>query len=223
MLDISEEVVTRLGFPQFLNGVADFSASLDVTSVANANLLATSAMSGASGMTATITIGNEFISTLTAEVNMVVLTNVSNAAASLVAGQSNMTATSSRIFFTELEMSAEANMTALVRSVIITVPRPLSEAVNLSASLYEPLNVLDLPTVQYTYTEDRLLRRYSITSGRSLVINGTNGVIEDFVAQQETLDADYYFAGGHRHVLSPEEVTAVTNAGYANLITIETL
>jgi len=223
MLDISEEVVTRLGFPQILDGVADFSASLNMTSVSKATLLATSAMSGASGMTSTVTLGNVSASVMSAEVDMTVLTNISNAAASLVAGQSNMTATSSRIFFTELEMSAEANMTALVRSVIVTAPRPLSGAVNLSASLYEPLNVLDLPTVQYTYTEDRLLRRYSITSGKSLVINGTNGVIEDFVAQQDTLDADYYFAGGHRHVLSPEEVTAVTNAGYANLITIETL
>jgi len=223
MLDVTEGVVFGLGFPRIVDGVANFSAASNMVSSANATLLATSALSGASGMTATVTIGNVSASVMSAEVNMFLLSNVSNAAASLVAGQSNMTATSSRIFFTELEMSAEANMTALVRSVIVTAPRPLSGAVNLSASLYEPLNVLDLPTVQYTYTEDRLLRRYSITSGKSLVINGTNGVIEDFVAQQDTLDADYYFAGGHRHVLSPEEVTAVTNAGYANLITIETL
>ena len=99
----------------------------------------------------------------------------------------------------------------------------LTGTLNLSASLYEPLNVLVLPTTEYTYTEDRLLRRYSITSGISLIINGTTGVLVDFVSQEDTLTADYYFAGGHRHVLSPEEVTAVTNAGYANLITIETL
>ena len=223
MLDVTEGVVFGLGFPQIVNGVADFSVASNMVSSANATLLATSALSGASGMTATVTIGNVSASVMSAQVDMVVVPNVVNAAAVLVAGASNMTATSSRIFFTELEMSAEANMTALVRSVIVTAPRPLNGAVNLSASLYEPLNVLDLPTVQYTYTEDRLFRRYSITSGKSLVINGTNGTIVDFVAQEDTLTADYYFAGGHRYELTPTEVTAVTNAGYANLITIETL
>ena len=223
MLDVTEGVVFGLGFPQIVDGVADFSAASNMVSSANATLLATSALSGASGMTATVTIGNVSASVMSAQVDMVVVPNVVNAAAVLVAGTSNMTATSSNLFFTSVSLAAQAEMVASETMVRNLVPKALTGTANLSASLYEPLNVLVLPTTQYTYTEDRLLRRYSITSGISLIINGTTGVLVDFVAQEDTLTADYYFAGGHRYELTPTEVTAVTNAGYANLITIETL
>ena len=223
MLDVTEGVVFGLGFPQIVDGVADFSAASNMVSSANVTLLATSALSGASGMTATVTIGNVSASVMSAQVDMVVVPNVVNAAAVLVAGTSNMTATSSNLFFTSVSLAAQAEMVASETMVRNLVPKALTGTANLSASLYEPLNVLVLPTTQYTYTEDRLLRRYSITSGISLIINGTTGVLVDFVAQEDTLTADYYFAGGHRYELTPTEVTAVTNAGYANLITIETL
>ena len=223
MYDVTEGVVFGLGFPQFLDGAAGLSASSDMASVANATLLATSALAGSSGMTATVTIGNVSASVMSAQVDMVVVPNVVNAAAALVAGTSNMTATSSNLVFADAALSAQAEMTASETLVRFLVPRVLTGTVSLSASLYEPLNVLALPTTQYTYTEDRLLRRYSITSGKSLLITGTVGVIEDFVAQSDTLDADYYFAGGHRYVLDTAEVAAVTNAGYSDLITIETL
>jgi len=223
MQDVTKGVVFRLGFPQFFDGVADFSAASNMTSAANVTTLATSALSVASGMTATITIGNQFASTLSAEVNMVVVPNVSNAAAALVAGASNMTATSSNLIFADVVLSAQSGITASETMIRHLVPRVLTSTANLSASLYEPLNVLVLPTAQYTYTEDRLLSRYTITSGISLIINGTTGVLGDFVAQSDTLDSDYYFAGGHRYELTSTEVTAVTNAGYANLITIENL
>ena len=223
MYDVTEGVVFGLGFPQFLDGAAGLSASSDMTSVANATLLATSALAGSSGMTATVTIGNVSASVMSAQVDMVVVPNVVNAAAVLVAGTSNMTATSSNLVFADAALSAQAEMTASETLVRFLVPRVLTGTVNLSASLYEPLNVLGLPTAQYTYTENRLLSRYTITSGISLIINGTTGVLGDFVAQADTLDSDYYFAGGHRHVLTPAEVTAVTDAGYSDLITIETL
>jgi len=223
MLDVTEGVVFGLGFPQIVDGVADFSAASNMVSSANVTLLATSALSGASGMTATVTIGNVSASVMSAQVDMVVVPNVVNAAAVLVAGTSNMTATSSNLFFTSVSLAAQAEMVASETMVRNLVPKALTGTANLSASLYEPLNVLVLPTTQYTYTEDRLLRRYSITSGISLIINGTTGVLVDFVAQEDTLTADYYFAGGHRYELTPTEVTAVTNAGYAYLITIETL
>ena len=223
MLDVTEGVVFGLGFPQIVDGVADFSAASNMVSSANVTLLATSALSGASGMTATVTIGNVSASVMSAQVDMVVVPNVVNAAAVLVAGTSNMTATSSNLFFTSVSLAAQAEMVASETMVRNLASRVLTGTANLSASLYEPLNVLVLPTTQYTYTEDRLLRRYSITSGISLIINGTTGVLVDFVAQEDTLTADYYFAGGHRYELTPTEVTAVTNAGYAYLITIETL
>ena len=223
MLDVTEGVVFGLGFPQIVDGVADFSAASNMVSSANVTLLATSALSGASGMTATVTIGNVSASVMSAQVDMVVVPNVVNAAAVLVAGTSNMTATSSNLFFTSVSLAAQAEMVASETMVRNLASRVLTGTANLSASLYEPLNVLVLPTTQYTYTEDRLLRRYSITSGISLIINGTTGVLVDFVAQEDTLTADYYFAGGHRYELTPTEVTAVTNAGYAYLITIENL
>ena len=223
MLDVTEGVVFGLGFPQIVDGVADFSAASNMVSLANATLLATSALSGASGMTATVTIGNVSASVMSAQVDMVVVPNVVNAAAVLVAGTSNMTATSSNLFFTSVSLAAQAEMVASETMVRNLASRVLTGTANLSASLYEPLNVLVLPTTQYTYTEDRLLSRYSITSGISLIINGTTGVLGDFVSQADISNSDYYFAGGRRYELTPTEVTAVTNAGYAYLITIENL
>jgi len=223
MFDITEGIVDGLGFPQFFDGAAAFTAASDMVSAANITALATSSLSASSAMSSSAVILVQGASALSAEVTLTITTTVVNAAASLVAGQSNMTATSSNLFFVDAELSASVDLSASEVLVRYLVPRTLTGTVTLSAALYEPLNVLVLPVVQYTYTEDRLLRRYSINSGQSLLINGTTGVIQDFVAQEDTLNADYYFAGGHRYVLDTAEVAAVTNSGHGDLITIETL
>jgi hypothetical protein len=87
--------------------------------------------------------------------------------------------------------------------------------------MFQPLNILTLPTVEYNYSNDRLMRFYGINSGRSLIITGTTGTIVEFQTGTEIDAADYYYGGGRRHVLTDTEVTAVENAGFGDLISIE--
>lgn len=243
MLDVTENVVSRLGFPLFFDGDSVLTASSNLSSAAIINMVAGATISGESSLTAVANIGAGGVAvlsgesdltsaaiilvqgstTLSGEATLTVVTRIVNLAASLVAGESDLTAVTTRIFFTEITLSSESDLTASGTLINLAVPRLLNGDLNLSAALYEPLNVLVLPTVEYTYTEDRLLRRYSITSGKSLIINGSTGTIQDFFSQDQTLEADYYFAGGHRYVLNPTEVAAVETAGFGDLITIETL
>jgi hypothetical protein len=243
MLDVTENVVSRLGFPLFYDGDSVLTASSNLSSDAIINIVVSATIFGESSLTAVANIGAggvavlsgesdltsdaiilvQVSTSLSAEATLTVATKIVNLAASLVAGESDLTAVTTRIFFTEISLSSESNLTASGTLINLAVPRPLNGDLNLSAALFEPLNVLVLPTVEYTYTEDRLLRRYSITSGKSLIINGTAGTIQDFFSQDQTLEADYYFAGGHRYVLNPIEVAAVETAGFGDLITIETL
>jgi hypothetical protein len=243
MLDVTENVVSRLGFPLFYDGDSVLTASSnlsrdalilvvveavlsgesDLVAAANIGAGAVAVLSGESSLDSDAIILVQGSTTLSAEATLTVATNIINLAASLIAGESNLTAVTTRIFFTEIALSGESDLTASGTLINLAVPRLLSGDLNLSAALYEPLNVLVLPTTEYTYTEDVLLRRYTITSGKSLIINGTTGFIQDFLSQDQTLEADYYFAGGHRYVLNPTEVSAVETAGFGDLITIETL
>jgi hypothetical protein len=47
--------------------------------------------------------------------------------------------------------------------------------------------------------------------------------IVEYQTIDEIEDADYYYGGGRRHVLNNTEVTAVENAGFGDLLTIENL
>jgi hypothetical protein len=81
--------------------------------------------------------------------------------------------------------------------------------------------VLTLPTEEHAYTDNVLLRRFPINVGKSLLITGTTGVVTIFPSQNEIQDADYYFGGGRRHVLSDAEYAAVVAAGYSDLVSVE--
>lgn len=243
MLDVTERVVSRLGSPLFYDGDSSLDASSDLSSVALIAVALGAAVSGESDLAAAANIGAggeaafsgesdltsdaiilvQVSTTLSADATLAVVPVVVNLAVSLIAGESDLTAVTTRIFFTDIALSGESDLTASGTLINLAVPRPLDGDLNLSAALYEPLNVLVLPTVEYTYTEDVLLRRYTITSGKSLLITSGVGVIQDFPSQDETLAADYYFAGGHRYVLNDTEKAAVIAAGFGNLITIETL
>jgi hypothetical protein len=65
----------------------------------------------------------------------------------------------------------------------------------------------------------RLFYRYRITRGDTLLVYGTSVVRTRTPGVQETLDADYYYLGGHEYYLSNNEYTILTNAGYGAYIT----
>lgn len=81
--------------------------------------------------------------------------------------------------------------------------------------------VLTLPTEPVAYSTNVLLQRYPIDEGRSLLITGTTGVITSFPDQLSIQEADYYFGGGRRTILTDEEYNAVVAAGFGEYVTVE--
>ena len=81
--------------------------------------------------------------------------------------------------------------------------------------------VLTLPTEPVAYSTNVLLQRYPIDEGRSLLITGTSGVITSFPDQLSIQEADYYFGGGRRTILTDEEYAAVVAAGFGEYVTVE--
>ena len=65
----------------------------------------------------------------------------------------------------------------------------------------------------------RLMWRYRIARGDTLLVNGTAVTRVRTPGVDQTLEADYYYHGGHIYNITPTEVTILTNAGYGAYIT----
>ena len=221
MFDITDKVVTLLGFPQLLDGEYAGSGESSLTSDANITAFAEASLSANTGLTSAAIILVQGAAVMSSTLTIEVSETIVYAAASIVIGESDLEATSTRLFFVTSTLDSQSSLTGEPVLVNIATSRPLSGQSVLSATMFQPLNILNLPVVEYVYTDDRLLKRYGINSGQSLTITGTVGRIVEFQTGTEIEEADYYYGGGRRHVLTDTEVTAVGNAGFGDLISIE--
>lgn len=222
MFDITDPVVSLLGLPQQFDGAAALTTDSNVTAAANIIAFAESSMSVASNLTAN-GVGVLFASaSMSAEVTLTVQVKIVYAAASIVIASSNLTATSTRVQFVSGQpMSADSNIVGTLLLVKDVAARPMEFTSDLEATVYVPSKYLVLPTIELTYTDNILLRRYGIDNGQALLITGTVGTLSTFPAQQEIADADYYFRGGATNILDDTEEAAVIAAGYGQYIVVE--
>jgi len=65
----------------------------------------------------------------------------------------------------------------------------------------------------------RLMWRFRIARGDTLLVNGTAVTRVRTPGVDQTLEADYYYLGGHIYNITPVEATILTNAGYGAYIT----
>jgi len=223
MLNVVKKTVSLLGFPQLLSGEYAGSGEVTLTSSANIATPAEADLSANTDLNSTAVLGVQGAAEMSATFALGVSEGIVDLAASIMVGTSNLVATLSLLHVGEAELDFESSLTADPVLVYIATTRPLSGQLTLSATMFEPLNILNLPVVEYVYTEDRLLKRYGINSGQSLTITGTSGKIVEYQTIDEIEDADYYYGGGRRHVLNDTEVAAVQNAGFGDLLTIENL
>ena len=223
MLNVVKKTVSLLGFPQLLSGEYAGSGEVTLTSSANIATPAEADLSANTDLNSTAVLGVQGAAEMSATFALGVSEGIVDLAASIMVGTSNLVATLSLLHLGEAELDFESSLTADPVLVYIATTRPLSGQLTLSATMFEPLNILNLPVVEYVYTEDRLLKRYGINSGQSLTITGTSGKIVEYQTIDEIEDADYYYGGGRRHVLNDTEVAAVQNAGFGDLLTIENL
>jgi hypothetical protein len=219
MFDITEPVVSLLGIPQQFDGAADLSSESNLTSAATLVAFTQADLSAQSALTADGVRVTFAAASVSFQFNLTVDAKVVFAAASIILATSNLTAESTRLqFATAMPMSSASNMVATMLIVAPVAARPMAGSSSLSATVYVPSNYLVLPTVEYAYTDNVLLRRFPIDNGLSLLINGTSGTLADFFAQEQIADADYYFGGGRQHILDDNELAAVEAAGYGEYI-----
>lgn len=223
MFNIVKKTVSLLGFPQLLSGEYTGSGEGTLTSSANITAFAEANLSADTDLNSTAVLGVQGAAVMSATLTLEVSTTIVNAAASIIVGTSDLEATSSVLYPAASVLDFQSNLGSTAVLVNLIESRPISAESELSATVFVPLKVLNLPIVEYVYTEDRLLKRYGINSGQSLTITGTIGQIVEYQTVEEIEDADYYYGGGRRHVLTNTEVTAVQNAGFSSLITTENL
>ena len=203
---------------------SSLSGETDLVSAASLVAGAAAALSGESDLSAGIRQVWSGSASLSADLSVTVGANIVALAVSLSNGGSDLVASAIRIQLATarpVDLEVVGTFTAHVGHPVAGRPFVASSA--LTATIYTPLRVLVLPTVEYAFTNNVLLERYPIDNGRSLLITSGVGQVGDFFAQEQIADADYYFGGGRRHELSDEEEAAVVAAGYGDLIVTEFL
>ena len=76
------------------------------------------------------------------------------------------------------------------------------------------------PTVDETPAGfGRLFWRFRIARADTILVYGTATQQVRTPGVDQTLEADYYYLGGHEYIISDTEKTILTNAGYGAYIT----
>ena len=216
---IVEPIVQLLGIGVTVSGSATLTAESNLTANAVRGFVGSSSLTAETDLAANAVRGLVGLSVLTAETNLTVTAIRGFVGFAPLTAESNLTASIVVNLSANLTAQSELSTTASLRMSVVS--DILLGGSTLTATMFQPLNILVLPTVEYQYSKNRLMQFYGIDSGQSLIITGTTGTIVEYQTGTEIEAADYYFGGGRRHVLNDAEVTAVTNAGFGELITIE--
>lgn len=205
-----------------LVAASSLSAESNLVSAVSVGAGAASSLSAESNLVAGIFQTWQGAAALSAEVTLTITENIVAAAAALANGGSNLVADGVTARLANPQpMSSDCNMTATISIGAPVEGRPFVFSSNLTATVYVPSKYLVLPTIELTYTDNILLKRYPIDNGQALLITGTTGVLETFPAQESIADADYYFRGGATNILDDESEAAVVAAGYGAYIVTE--
>lgn len=161
---------------------------------------------------------------MSASCTLTTLAGIVNGAAALANGGSNLVANGVRVQLAvanPMPLSVDGSFACFVSHPL--AGRPFAAGSDLEATMYMNPRLLVLPTVEFAFSTNVLLRRYPIDNGRALLITDGVGELVDFPAQREIRLADYYFPGGRRIELTADEEAAVVAAGFGDLIVTEFL
>lgn len=205
-----------------LVAASSLSSESDLVSAVTVGLDAASSLSAQSNLVAGIFQTWQGAAALSAEVTLTITENIVAAAAALANGGSNLVAdgVTARVANPQ-PLSSNCDLVVTISIGAPVAARPVVFSSDMEATVYTPSKYLVLPTIELTYTDNILLRRYGIDNGQALLITGTVGTLSTFPAQQEIADADYYFRGGATNILDDTEEAAVIAAGYGQYIVVE--
>lgn len=221
MADIVDPVVTLLGLPNLaVTAELDMSGQSELTAAGTGILRSTVSMSADTSLAFNVVRITGAVAMSSAQSSLTATGLYIARASSAMSAETNLSPVGGVVFGGESDMSAESDMTATGTYVVIASSVTMSAQSNMPNVTPEPIYRLKLPTREYSYTTNVLLIRYPIANGVSLVIDNGVGELRDFVDQNTTLNADYYFGGGRNYQLTPSEYTAVDDAGFGYLVEV---
>lgn len=221
MFDIADPIVGLLGLPNLgVDATLDMSAQSEMSVSGTAVLRSTVAMSGDGSLAFNAVRITEAVAMSSAESSLTATAIYVGLGVVAMSAETNLSPVGGIVYGGASDMSAETALSATATYVVIASTVSMSGESNMPAITPEPIYRLILPTVEYAYSTNILLARYPIANGVSLVIDDGVGELREFVDQNTTLTADYYFGGGRNYQLTPTQYTAVDNAGFGYLVEV---
>lgn len=221
MFDIADPIVGLLGLPNLgVDATLDMSAQSELSASGTGVLRSTVAMSADGSLAFNVVRITEAVAMSSAESSLTATGIYVGLGAAAMSAESNFSPVGGVVFGGASDMTAETALSATATYVVIASSVSMSAESNMPAVTPEPIYRLKLPTVEYAYSTNVLLIRYPIANGVSLVIDNGVGELRQFVDQNTTLTADYYFGGGRNYQLTPTQYTAVDDAGFGYLVEV---
>lgn len=221
MFDIADPIVGLLGLPNLgVDAALDMSAQSDMSASAIAVGVASVAMSADGSLAFNAVRITEAVAMSSAESSLTATAIYVGLGVVAMTAETNLSPVGGIVYGGESDMTAETALSADATYVVIASTVSMSAQSDMPDVTPEPIYRLKLPSVEYAYTDNILLARYPIANGVSLVIDNGVGELREFVDQNTTLTADYYFGGGRNYQLTPTQYTAVTDAGFGDLVEV---
>lgn len=220
---------------------ASLTAESDLTAAAIQVHASSASLTAESDLTATGIYVGVAQAALTAESSLTADATLVQPGASIIIGTSDLVATGTRVALGTVSMSAESDLTAngtlvvagaqsalsaesdLVSTGTIVIPDAASVmGAELTLGPLEALPIYRLIQQVYeqVYTDNILMSRYGIDTGKTILIKDNIVTVTDYVYQTEFEDADYAYQGGRWYQLSQEEYEAFVNAGRPDLVEV---
>lgn len=221
MFDIADPVVGLLGLPNLgVDAALDMSAQSELSASGTGVLRSTVAMSADGSLAFNAVRITEAVAMSSAESSLTATAIYAGLGVVAMTAETNLSPVGGIVYGGASDMTAETALSATATYVVIASSVSMSAESNMPAVTPEPIYRLILPTVEYAYSTNILLARYPIANGVSLVIDNGVGELREFVDQNTTLTADYYFGGGRNYQLTPTQYTAVDDAGFGYLVEV---
>lgn len=221
MSDFTEGVVQLLGLPNFnLSGSASLSGESAVSATSLHIAVGSCAMSAQSSLGVNVVRITEGVALSSGQSDLTATALHEHVSSAALSSQTALVGNGGIIYGAASDMTGESACSASATYVRIAGTAGMSGQSSLPNVTPLPIYRLQLPTVEEAYTRHVLLQRYPIHVGRSLLITGTSGEFQQFVAQDAIAAADYYFGGGRHYQLNQTEYEAVDAAGFGDYVEV---
>lgn len=220
---------------------ASLTAESDLTATAIYVGVSSAALTAESNLTAAGTYVGVASVSMSAQSELTAAGTIVQPGASIIIGTSDLVATGTRVALGTVSMSAESNLTAVgglivdggtatldadgsltADGTLVVTDSTSSMSAELTLGALEALPIYRLiqQTYEQVYTNNILLSRYGIDTGKTILIKDNIVTVTDYVYQDEFEDADYAYQGGRWYQLSQQEYEAFVNAGRADLVQV---